>query len=180
MGATVLLVVEDIFFQRSLADNLKKVKVSVITAGNKFEALEACANHDIDLALLDIRRQGNDAMQILARLKKNHSDTEVILISNEGNIAMSMAGMQQGATDDIIVPFDTGVLVKKIRAALKRIRARSRAKRKTSLFSVFENAMMAATFAEAGEFDTAEKIFREGRLNPTHKEKQEAVHGRKE
>ena len=162
MGSTVLLVVEDDFFQRNLADSLKKLKASVLTAGNKFEALEACANHDVDVALLDIRHNGNDTMQVLARLRKSRPETEVILISNAENIALSMAGMQQGATDDIIVPFEINTLTKKVRAALNRIRARSRAKRKTSLFSVFEDAMVAATFAEAGELETARKIFRDG------------------
>ncbi len=70
MGPTVLLVVQDAFFLHNLSGNLSLLKASVVTAGSKHEALEICSNHEIDLALLDIRQQGNDAMQVLANLKK--------------------------------------------------------------------------------------------------------------
>ena len=159
MDSTVLLVIEDRFFLQNLAKSLKKIKALVLTAENKYEALEACANHDVNLALLDIRHHGGDAMQILTRLKKKQPETEVILISNAENISQAMIGMQQGASDDIIVPFDVNVLVNKMRAALKRSKARARARRKGGLLNAFEDAMVAATFAEVGELETARKIY---------------------
>lgn len=159
MSSTVLLVVEDTGFLQNLSGNLKRLKASVFTAGSKQEALEVCTNHEVDLALLDIRQQGRDAMQVLARLKKNQPETEVILLSDPKNISLAMEGMRQGASDDITVPFDIDVLRKKIQSALKRRKARQKVSRKRPLLNVFEDAMVAATFAQAGEFDTAQKIF---------------------
>jgi DNA-binding NtrC family response regulator len=131
-------------------------------AGSKHEALEVCSNQDVDLALLDIRKQGEDAMQILTSLKKNQPETEVILLSNQENIALAMEGMQQGATDDIIVPFDVESFLNKIKSALKRRKARIRTRCKSTLLNTFEDAMVAATFAQAGEFETAKKIYQDG------------------
>ena len=129
MGPTVLLVVQDAFFLQNLAGNLKRLKASVVTAGSKHEALEICSNHEIDLALLDIRQQGNDAMQVLANLKKNQPETEVILLSDPENIALAMEGMRQGASDDITVPFGIDLLREKIKSALKRRKVRLKASR---------------------------------------------------
>jgi DNA-binding NtrC family response regulator len=160
MSSTVLLVVEDSSFLENLSGSLKRLKASVVTAGSKNEALEVCSNHEVDLALLDIRQQGSDAMQILARLKKNQPETEVILLSDYKNIAFSMEGMRQGASDDITVPFDIDSFIKTIKSALRRRKAHLKAHRKRTLLNVFEDTMMASTFAEAGEFDTAQKIYR--------------------
>jgi len=160
MNSTVLLVVEDPFFLQNLSENLKRLKALVVTAGSKHEALEVCANHEVDLALLDIRQQGNDAMQILARLKKNQPEAEVILLSDPENIAFAMEGMRQGASDEITVPFDIDSFKKTIKSALRRIQVHRKVCRKRTLLNVFEDTMMAATFAEAGEFETAQDMYK--------------------
>ena len=160
MSSTVLLVVEDSSFLENLSGSLKRLKASVVSAGSKHEALEACSNHEVDLALLDIRQQGNDAMQVLAHLKKNQPETEVILLSDPQNIAFVMEGIQQGASDDITVPFDINSFRKKIKSALRRRKAHLAASRKRTLQNVFEDTMMAATFAEAGEVETDQNIYK--------------------
>lgn len=156
--STVLLVAEDSLFLQNLSGSLKRFKASIITAGSKHEALEVCSNCEVDLALLDIRQKGSDAMQILARLKKNQPETEVILLSDPKNIALAMQGMQQGASDDIIVPFEIDSFRKKIKSALKRRKARQQ----RNLINIFEDTMVAATFAQAGEHKTAQKIYEDG------------------
>ena len=49
---------------------------------------------------------------------------------------------------------------KKIQSALRRRKAHLVANRKRTLLNVFEDTMMAATFAEAGEFETAQDIYK--------------------
>jgi len=166
MASTVLLVAEDSFFLQNLSETIKHLKASVVTAGSKHEALEVCTNHEVDLALLDIRQQGKDAMQVMARLKKNQPETEVILLIAPENIALAMEGMRQGASDDIIVPFDVDLLRKKISSALKRRRAQLKARQRGTLLHAFQDAMVAATFAQAGEFETAQEIYGESAARP--------------
>ena len=161
MSSTVLLYVEDSSFLKNLSGSLKCLKASVVTAESKHEALEVCSsNREVDLVLLDIRQQGNDAMQVLARLKKKQPETEVILLSDSQNITFAMEGMRRGASDDITVPFDINLFRKKIKSALRRRKAHLAASRKRTLLNVFEDTMMPATFAEAGEFETAQNIYK--------------------
>jgi DNA-binding NtrC family response regulator len=174
MSSTVLLVAEDPFFLQNLSGNLKQLRALVVTAESNHEALEVCANHEVDLALLDIRQQGREAMQVLARLKKNQPETEVILLSGPDNIAVAIEGMQQGAYDDIPIPCDRETLLQKVKSALKRKKARVCASRKRSLLNVFEDTMVAAAYAQAGEFDTAQKIHTEGCINSFRKKRSES------
>jgi len=160
MSSTVLLVVEDSSFLESLSGSLKLLGASIVSAKSKYEALEVCSNREVDLALLDIRHQGNDAMQVLARLKKSQPATEVILLSDPENIALAMEGMRQGAHDDITVPFDVDSFRKTIKSALRRRKAHLAANRKRILLNVFEDEMVAATFAETREFETAQNMYK--------------------
>ena len=156
MSSTVLVVMKDSLFLESLTDNLKRLKASVLPAGNKHEALEVCSSHEVDLAFLDIRQPGSDAMQVLARLKKNQPDTEVILLSDPKNVALSMEGMRQGASDDITVPFDIDLLKRKVTNALKRRNSRLKTRKRT-LNNVIEGTLVDTAFAQAGEFETVEE-----------------------
>lgn len=161
MDGTVLLFVDDPFFLKSMCHSLKHLKTSVITAGNRQEALELCSNYEVDLALLDVRQQGHEAMQVLARLKKSQPDTEVILLSDPDHVAEAMEGMRHGAYEDITVPFELNSFIKKIQSALRRRKARRTMGRHESVLDMFENTMVAATFAQAGEFETAREINRD-------------------
>jgi DNA-binding NtrC family response regulator len=162
ISPTVLIVAGDSSFLENLSRSLKRLRASIVKAGNKHEALEVCSTQKVDLALLDIRQQGNDAMQVLARLKKNQPESEVILLSDPENISFAMEGMRQGAFDEITVPFEIDSFRKTIESALQRRKARQKRSQKSNLLNAFENAMMAATFAEAGEFETAQNICNDG------------------
>ena len=84
----------------------------------------------------------------------------MILLSDSRNITFAMEGMRRGASDDITVPFDINLFRKKIKSALRRRKAHLAASRKRTLLNVFEDTMMPATFAEAGEFETAQNIYK--------------------
>jgi DNA-binding NtrC family response regulator len=162
MSATVLIVADDTLFLQNLSGIVTRLKASLVTAGSKQEALEICALRPIDLALLDIRQHGKDAMQVLARLKHVQPETEVILLSDLDNIALVMEGMRQGASDDLTVPFDIAALRRKIVQALQRRKSRLKAGRQRMLMDAFQGTMAAATFAEAGEFEIARDLAENG------------------
>lgn len=105
-----------------------------------------------EIVLLDIRQTSNEGVQPLLAIREKMPAAEIILINRPDNIPLSIAGMQAGATDELIAPFDTSTLKNSISAARGRWKKRLGNK---SLFQRFGNAMAAATFAQAGEFDTA-------------------------
>jgi|GEM_PF-460700 len=152
----VLVVDEDGPFAAALVSKLRERKISAFTTNGEQEAVERAAAHAIDVVLLDIRNQGKAALEILHSIKQLRPAVEFILLSSGQSVVWSMAGMRAGAFDDISVPLDIDRLARKIREAWKRSRAKS--KRKRSLAQMFGDAMVAATFAQAGELTTAEEI----------------------
>ncbi|MBU0484487.1 MAG: hypothetical protein KKB30_08235 [Proteobacteria bacterium] len=109
----------------------------------------------ISVVLLDIRQHEQAALQLLQNIKEKMPEIEAILINRSENVRGAMTGMQAGAEDEIIAPFDTAELKKKIMAACRRHKKRSHKKESRSLFDRFSDSMAAATFAQAGEFETA-------------------------
>lgn len=110
---------------------------------------------DGDVVLLDIRHLAGEAFGLLNSIKQRHPGIEVVLINKPDNIGASIAGMKAGAVDEIIVPFDTGSLKKKIAEACKRRKAARTKNNKKSLFARFSDTMAAAAFAQAGSYDDA-------------------------
>ncbi|HCC54152.1 MAG TPA: hypothetical protein DEQ20_04390 [Desulfobulbaceae bacterium] len=105
-----------------------------------------------EIVLLDIRQASSEEPHPLLAIRERMPTAEIILINRPDNIPLSIAGMQAGAADELIAPFDTDTLKNTISAALRR---RKKRHGKKSLLQRFGDAMAAATFAQAGEFDTA-------------------------
>lgn len=109
----------------------------------------------IVVALIDVRRQTAAIWQYFTSVRPEIPFAETVLINRSGNISASMEGMRAGASDELIVPFDTATLRQKIDAAYGRSRRRQKKQAGRSLFAVFGEAMSAAAFAQAGEFEMA-------------------------
>jgi DNA-binding NtrC family response regulator len=154
MARAVLLVFNETDFLEKLKEKLKWLRSPLLTAANIKELEDVCAKMVIDVVLLDVRQKGSDALGVLAILQQKQPEAQVILVSSQDNISMAMEGMRHGAADEITVPLDIGSLKQKVTAALARKKALTR-KTKSSFRKAFEDVMVAATFAQAGEFETA-------------------------
>lgn len=108
-----------------------------------------------DVVLLDIRGLNDEAFGQVYGIRQQYAAIEVVLINKPGNVVASIAGMKAGAVDEIIVPFDTGTLRTIITEACVRVQAARVKKSKKPLLARFSEAMMAATFAQAGDFEGA-------------------------
>ncbi len=113
-----------------------------------------------DVVLLDVRRRDDALLAGLAALKRAQPGVEVILLNLPGQVAISIAAMRAGASSELSAPFDLAALRAEVSAALRRRRKRLGARR-PSLLERFQRAMTAATFAQAGEFDTARELLDE-------------------
>lgn len=159
MPAVVYLGTTDEVFAESLGRTLRQWDMTVLRH-EEAEPLSAIKAGGADLVLLDIRRQLDEAMLLLGRIRSELPDVDVIVINRPDNVRASLAGMQAGAADEIIAPCDTGLLRRKITEAGERRRARLKKKKKRSVLGMFSEAMAAATFAQAGEFETAVDFLR--------------------
>ncbi len=64
-----------------------------------------------DLVFLDLRMPGMDGMELLGRIKRQHPEVEVIMVTGYGTIAGAVEALQRGAADFITKPFPKKQLV---------------------------------------------------------------------
>ena len=161
MPAVVYLETADVVFAESLCRILRQWDMKVLCQEEE-EPLSILRSGRVDLVLLDIRQQLEEALLLLNSIRRELPDMDVIVINRPDNVRASLAGMQAGAVDEIIAPCDTGLLRRKITESWERRQARLKKKKKRSVLGMFSEAMAAATFAQAGEFETAVEFLRGG------------------
>lgn len=154
-SATALIVSDDTDFSQTMKSLFQRWGMVVESAA---EAPYLPAG-GVDVVLLDIRKQESNGLALLTTIRARMTDAEIILVNRPDNIQLSMAGMQGGADDEIISPFDIAALKNKIFSAIQR--RKKRRVKKRSLLKKIEDALSAITFAQAGEFDTAVALLNE-------------------
>lgn len=103
---TSLLVVDDDKVTRELLfEVFEKEGYSVRLAASGEEALQALAKDPVPIVLSDIRMLGIDGIELLGKIRKDHPETLVILMTGFGNLEGAVRAIQKGAFDYISKPF---------------------------------------------------------------------------
>ena len=87
------------------------------------EALKAFEQYSPNLILLDLMLPGIDGYQVCREIR-HVSDVPIIMLSAKGETFDKVLGLELGADDYIIKPFDTKELVARVRAVLRRFKAK--------------------------------------------------------
>jgi len=112
--------------------------------------------HPIDVVLLSLNDLKKEGMALIKMIKKKHPAVQVITINSGDQISLSIEGMKLGVFDDFLMPLDLDSLISRIREAFQ---AKKEAEVvKPSLLQRCQNLMVAASFAEAGEAETAKEL----------------------
>ena len=121
--AHVLAVDDDRSIRQMIADYLtdNDIQVTVVASGKEIAAV--MARHTIDLLILDLKLPGEDGMQI-ARDLRAESDVPIIMLTGRRDEADRVMGLELGADDYLTKPFSPRELLARIRALLRRSRAR--------------------------------------------------------
>ncbi len=82
-------------------------------------ALSAFESFAPDLILLDLMLPGIDGYQVCREIRKS-SNTPIIMLSAKGEVFDKVLGLELGADDYIIKPFDSKELVARVKAILRR------------------------------------------------------------
>lgn len=98
---------------------LEKEMFSVTIANNGKEAIDKFNSNGADLILLDIMMPVLDGWQVCREIRKN-SNVPIIMITAKGETFDKVLGLELGADDYIVKPFDTKELVARIKAVLRR------------------------------------------------------------
>jgi two-component system, OmpR family, response regulator len=119
----VLAVDDDPSVRQMIADYLgdNDIRVSTLPGGRGVD--EAIERDGVDLLILDLKMPGEDGMQIVRRLRERW-DLPVIMLTGRKEEADRVMGLELGADDYLTKPFSPRELLARIRALLRRSRAR--------------------------------------------------------
>ena len=88
-------------------------------------ALHALSSEPFDLAVLDLGLPRMDGLQVLRELRDRHQAVPVLVLTARDGIQDRIAGLDAGADDYLIKPFDSAELKARIRALLRRSAGRA-------------------------------------------------------
>ncbi|OOF63849.1 DNA-binding response regulator [Rodentibacter sp. Ppn85] len=119
----ILLVEDDQMIAEAVSDGLKNACYAVDWVNNGNMAERALAVQPYDLVLLDLGLPERDGLQVLRHLRhlrQSQNHTPVLIVTARDDLESRLAGLDGGADDYIIKPFELAELLARIRAVLRR------------------------------------------------------------
>jgi diguanylate cyclase (GGDEF)-like protein len=122
MAIKILIVDDDPDIRDVLRITLEDEKYEVYEAENGEEGLKAIQNKTFDLALLDYKMPKMTGLELCARIKKDIllRHLPVIMVTGKGEITDKIDGIDSGADDYIVKPFEPKELLARIRMVVRR------------------------------------------------------------
>jgi DNA-binding NtrC family response regulator len=129
MRRRILIVEDDEIFLRPLQRTLEVAGYETITAASGEDALDLLKSDDVDLVLTDKRLPGMDGVELVRRIKAEHADLGVVVMTAYGTIESAVEAMRLGAADYLVKPLEPAEVVLVVRHAIEfhELRAQSRA-----------------------------------------------------
>lgn len=149
----ILLVDDEKQFVDTLAERLAVRGFSARVAYDGPQALKA-VEEPTDVIVLDLRMPGMDGFEVLRSVKKSNPQVQVIILTGHGGDAEEQTAYRMGAYNFLKKPMDIDELLNSIRMAYR---------------DKVENAMVAVSLAEGGDFDAAQDVLNEKDLLAEHK-----------
>jgi len=100
--------------------NLENAGFRIVTASDGQRALEIIEESQPDLVVLDIMLPGMDGWEVCRRLRQGGSNVPVIMLTARGHEVDRIVGIELGADDYVVKPFNPRELVARVRAVLRR------------------------------------------------------------
>ena len=121
MDRQKILVVDDENRMRKLVkDFLQRENFEVLEAGDGSEALDVFfAHQDIALMILDVMMPKMDGWQVCREIR-SYSKVPIIMLTAKGETFDKVLGLELGADDYIVKPFEPKELVARVKAVLRR------------------------------------------------------------
>ena len=119
MRQRILIVEDDEIFLRPLQRTLELAGYDVLVAPSGEDAIDALKRDDVDLVLTDKRLPGMDGVDLVRRVKGDHPDVAVVVMTAYGTIGSAVEAMRVGAEDYLVKPFEAPEVLMVARRAIE-------------------------------------------------------------
>ena len=116
---SVLLVDDDIQIRQLLSDYLSKFSMNVVAVADGKLMAEALGKGTFDLVILDLMLPEEDGLSLCRGLRAK-SDIPILMLTARGETMDRVIGLEVGADDYIVKPFEPRELVARIQTILRR------------------------------------------------------------
>lgn len=121
----LLLVEDDPQLGNGIEVGLRQAGFAVDWAHDGRSAQLALQTTAYELVVLDLGLPRVDGMEVLRQLRARGSDVPVLILTARDTVPDRVGGLEAGADDYLVKPFDLGELIARIRALLRRAHGRS-------------------------------------------------------
>jgi DNA-binding response OmpR family regulator len=120
----VLLVEDEVMIAQGLQTGLRQGGFAVDLMRSARSAAAALQTSVFDVVLLDLGLPDRDGIDVLRELRKRGDSTPVIILTARDEIQHRIAGLDAGADDYIVKPFDLDEVMARMRSVLRRASGR--------------------------------------------------------
>jgi two-component system response regulator MtrA len=138
-----LIVEDDPTVVTAMVEALEEEGFDTCVAGEGQSALRALEALPIDLVLLDLRLPGIDGFDVCRQIRRQ-SEVPVVMVTARADATEVVTGLDLGADDYIVKPFDASVLVARAKAVLRRYSEDAPRLREARDLTVDESAFLAS------------------------------------
>jgi DNA-binding NtrC family response regulator len=163
--AHVLLVDDEKDFIDVMKERLELDDYTATACYEVDQALKEAQAEEYDVAIIDLVMKDTDGITAMQRIKIIRPLMECIVLSGQGTLRIAVEAMKQGAFEFLEKPCDHKLVTQTIDEACARKHEQDHRilKAARKVYSRLEQAMVEATFAQAGQFDTAKGVLKKKR-----------------
>ena len=129
MKETILVVEDDQAILAGLVDLLTGEGYEVSAAADGEKAMRLYETKKPDLVLLDIMIPEKSGYEVCKEIRREDPTTPIVMLTAKSQEVDKVVGLEIGADDYIVKPFGVNELLARVRAALRRAKVRSGAKK---------------------------------------------------
>ncbi len=118
----ILVAEDDPGLQEVIALGLRDAGYHVDTVDRGDDAIDQMRWYEYDVAVIDWRMPGAEGIDVVAWARRNHRPTGLLMLTARDAPADRIRGLDTGADDYLVKPFDFGELLARIRALQRRPR----------------------------------------------------------
>jgi two-component system OmpR family response regulator len=124
----ILVVEDDPVLGDGLSRSLRNAGYAVDTAQDGKLADDLLSVHAFDLVVLDLGLPGLDGLEVLRRLRRRASGAPVLILTARDTVEDRVAGLDLGADDYLVKPFNLAELEARVRALVRRAQSATTAR----------------------------------------------------